>query len=166
MKYWFTSDTHFGHANIIEYCNRPFKDVDDMENKIVKNWNKVVKPEDVVFHLGDFIFRGKPSEIKKKLNGKIILIKGNHDSHNDSIIDEIAIYHGGMDWVLIHDPALTTFTNVICGHVHEAWKVKKIKDRVMINVGVDVNNYTPVNIEQILKAIQDYKGERNGTKKV
>lgn len=55
---FFTSDTHFNHANIIRFCNRPFKDVSHMNEAIISNWNRVVGPEDIVFHLGDFCLGG------------------------------------------------------------------------------------------------------------
>ena len=58
MTTFFTSDTHFGHENIIKYCGRPFKDVEKMNERLIKNWNEVVKDTDTIFHLGDFSFRG------------------------------------------------------------------------------------------------------------
>jgi calcineurin-like phosphoesterase family protein len=81
MDHWFTSDTHWGHTNIIKYSNRPYKDVDDMNNKMVKEWNKLVKPDDIVHHLGDFAFM-KFSQFKGLLwglNGNIEGVFGNHD---------------------------------------------------------------------------------------
>lgn len=80
---WFTSDTHFNHANIIKYCNRPFSSIQEMNETIINNWNSVVTKDDTVYHLGDFAF-GKVNEFANKLNGKIVLIKGNHDTipHN------------------------------------------------------------------------------------
>lgn len=79
---WFISDTHFFHHRIIEHCNRPFKNVKEMNLKMVDNWNKFIKPEDTVIHLGDFSMLAKKDALKdlvKKLNGTIILVKGNHD---------------------------------------------------------------------------------------
>ncbi len=51
---WFTSDTHFGHANIIRFCDRPFKDIQEMNERLIANWNAVVRPGDSVYHMGDF----------------------------------------------------------------------------------------------------------------
>jgi len=78
---WFTSDTHFGHKNIIRFSSRPFKDENHMNEELVKSWNEVVGEEDEVYHLGDFSLTNanKTDEILKRLNGKIHLIKGNHE---------------------------------------------------------------------------------------
>jgi calcineurin-like phosphoesterase family protein len=81
MRTFFTSDTHFGHANIIKYSGRPFKDVDHMNAAMVQAWNAVVAPGDVVYHLGDFAMGGKANVPKflPQLNGTKILVAGNHD---------------------------------------------------------------------------------------
>jgi len=125
-----------------------------MDDVMIKNWNNVVKHGDTVFHLGDFVFRGRVSLMKQYLNGNIIWIKGNHDSSDTCVIREMIIKLGGYTWTLIHNPADTLATNVLCGHVHEHWKVKRIKDRLLVNVGVDKWNFTPITIEQILKEIE------------
>lgn len=81
-KIWFTSDCHFGHRNILNFCERPFENTKEMEKAIIENWNSVVKPEEKVFCLGDFSWFHSRHEIKKivnRLNGEIYMILGNHD---------------------------------------------------------------------------------------
>lgn len=78
---WFISDTHFGHANIIKYCDRPFKDFEQMDEALIENWNNVVGEEDVIYHMGD-VAMGKWERwegIFNRLNGYKILVVGNHD---------------------------------------------------------------------------------------
>lgn len=79
---WFTSDPHFYHRKVIQYCNRPFRDLEEMHETLVRNWNEVVKDDDYVFVLGDFAFCGveRMKEILSKLKGTKILVRGNHDS--------------------------------------------------------------------------------------
>ena len=79
---FFTSDTHFGHVNIREYCNRPGKDVDEMNNIIIARWNSVVSDNDTVYHLGDFAMGKKDlwKSYRDQLNGSIVLFAGNHDT--------------------------------------------------------------------------------------
>ena len=85
MTIWFTADTHFNHANVIEYSCRPFRDLHHMTEALVDNWNAVVKQGDTVYHLGDFALSwGKKhaeviDSLLSRLNGKKWLIKGNHD---------------------------------------------------------------------------------------
>jgi calcineurin-like phosphoesterase family protein len=81
MKYWFTSDTHFGHARIIELCGRPFRDVQHMNETLVENWNAVVAPDDHVFHLGDVALGDIEDSLSNisRLNGVKHLVTGNHD---------------------------------------------------------------------------------------
>lgn len=77
MKVFVISDTHFGHENIIRYCNCPFRTVEEMDEAMIKNWNAVVTNKDTIIHLGDFCLTNKERciEILNKLNGKKILIK-------------------------------------------------------------------------------------------
>jgi len=83
-KIFFVSDTHFKHSHILKFCNRPFKDVEEMDRKLIENWNNRVPADGLVFHLGDFGWGGyqEYKKIREQLNGKIILIKGNHDWRN------------------------------------------------------------------------------------
>jgi calcineurin-like phosphoesterase family protein len=170
-RVWFTSDTHLGHANIINYCNRPFDNIYHMNDTIIKRWNERVKEEDTVFHLGDLCFKEKlgvkAEHWIEQLNGKIILIRGNHDNNNSakSVIDSLQITLGGKKWNLEHIPDYySLYEYNLTGHVHTAWSVlrKKYTERgsVFVNVGVDVFNFYPVSIEEIMRRIDDYDNGR------
>jgi len=81
MATFFTADTHFGHANIINYSNRPFATVEEMNETLIRSWNSTVSPEDCAYILGDFAYRSaKPiEEYLKRLNGEKHLLSGNHE---------------------------------------------------------------------------------------
>ena len=81
MTVFFTSDTHFGHANIIKFCNRPFRDIDHMDEELIRRWNATVTPDDTVYHLGDVALgsRERWGSRLSRLNGTIYLVPGNHD---------------------------------------------------------------------------------------
>lgn len=82
MKTFFTSDLHFGHEKVIKFDNRPFHSVEEMDEELIRRWNNKVKKGDLVYVLGDFIWRSREEKVAdfiKRLNGQIILIKGNHD---------------------------------------------------------------------------------------
>ena len=80
---WFTADQHFGHENIIRYCNRPFSDIEEMDKALIARWNEVVKPTHTVFHLGDFTLGDydQAAEYLSELNGHIYMLK--NDWHHD-----------------------------------------------------------------------------------
>lgn len=83
MTTWFTSDHHFGHANIIKLCERPFAHRDAMEATLIQRWNNVVQPDDDVYVLGDFILHKQPKFVRsllEQLKGKKYLVRGNHDN--------------------------------------------------------------------------------------
>lgn len=77
---WFTSDMHFGHRNIMKFCNRPFNSVEEMDEALINNWNAVVEESDIVFNLGDFAYASNSrwKEILERLKGTHYLILGNH----------------------------------------------------------------------------------------
>ena len=79
-RIFFTADTHWGHRNIIRYCQRPFADVDEMNEALITNWNSTIGKDDIVFHLGDFAMGGSAEwcRLLERLNGRIYLILGNH----------------------------------------------------------------------------------------
>jgi len=171
MNNWFTADTHFGHGNIIPYCNRPFFSVEEMNSEIIRRWNERVKEEDTVYHLGDFCFKRSKEAPKgnvfdyyrEQLNGHIILIQGNHDKKNScrSLLQSALINHGGQQLFLIHNPehyflSDNKYNTVLCGHVHSNWKFQRVfkrnKEITFCNVGVDMWNFRPVSINEILGA--------------
>jgi len=83
MTRWFTADLHFGHRNVIGFCQRPYKDIQEMEEKIIEQWNSQVAPTDEVWFLGDFGINKRKcfdTELVSKLNGHKFIIVGNHDS--------------------------------------------------------------------------------------
>ena len=166
---WFTSDTHFGHAKIIDFCDRPFANVQEMNEKLVENWNAVVKPDDWVFHLGDIAFGGDDvwETWIPKLNGKICLILGNHDMKNIKekylsmfywVGNQLQIVCDGMHIYLNHYP-FATYGGInrdkpvwqLYGHLHtkngkcgETPEVMKALRETTYDVGVDNNNYRPI----------------------
>lgn len=154
MKFWFTADQHFGHENIIKYCNRPFKSVEHMDMEMIRRWNERVAEEDTVYHLGDFAFRWvmKPQDYLDQLNGQVTIIMGNHDRSNGvkSKLTSAVIKHGGIDIWMSHEPKGMYKFN-FCGHVHEHWKLRRRGPHVIVNVGVDVWNFYPIDINEILK---------------
>lgn len=110
---YFTSDLHFGHANVIQYCNRPYTSVDEMNEMLVKEWNDIVKPNDIVYCLGDFSLSIEAvKRYTPRLMGVKLLIPGNHDwcfpSHKkakgDKMETQLAIYKAaGWNVLPIHD---------------------------------------------------------------
>lgn len=154
---WFTSDTHFGHKNVIAYCNRPFKDVDHMNLELTRRWNERVEPDDTVYHLGDFAMgpTAKHPEIIKNLHGYKILIAGNHDAPRHKMlargfneVHNIGLHAG---WTLVHIP-LGMSGKILCGHVHCAWKVHKTPELHAINVGVDQWDFYPRTFDELMEA--------------
>lgn len=172
---FFTSDSHWGHKRIIELCNRPFKDVEEMNNSLIENWNKVVPKNGVVFHLGDFAFGGSElwNKVLDQLNGKIYLILGNHDRGNlrenyikkfELVTPQIQIDIEGRSVYLNHYPFLCYGGSYrgensvwqLFGHVHSGPNCTGLDcDRLNIlfpyqyDVGVDNNNYTPISWQQV-----------------
>ena len=155
------ADTYFNHENIIDYCNRPFKTVKEMNDYIISKWNSVVKENDLVIHLGDFGFGGKEclGEINKKLNGIKILIKGNHDySISDNSWQEIGFMavrdkeFALNNFVFSHFPleASKECYNIF-GHIHNKPLDKKFSKNNHICVSCEIVDYTPVRLKDILK---------------
>lgn len=183
MKHWITADLHEGHGNIIQLCRRPFNDVEHQHEVFVKNFNERVRDEDVVYHDGDYCFRNskggkkgegttkKAADWRKDYNGTWVFIKGNHDGNNSlkTPIERVYIRYGGMRICIVHNPIHADHhceLNLV-GHVHTQWKVKRLNEKsIMVNVGVDVWNFRPVSIEEIIKRMNDWKkSEKNATER-
>ena len=96
-----------------------------------------------------------------RLNGHIVFVQGNHDTDNslNTRITSLVVHLANTDIYCTHKPEdyNSSYTINLVGHVHEKWKVKKIYNTYLVNVGVDVWDYHPVDINEILKAINDYK---------
>lgn len=183
QKIFFTSDTHFGHANIIRFCNRPYRDVNHMNQELINNWNSVVDANDIVFHLGDFAFAGSEvfENVIKQLNGRIYWILGNHDYKNfrphyqqyfEHIAPKMVISVDGQPIILNHEPLLCFGGQLnnrywqLFGHVHTSHqdyskqgcdieRMTQMSTPTMYDVGVDYNHYTPISFEQLKERIDE-----------
>jgi len=174
MKVFLISDTHFGHKNIINYENRPFENIKEMNDSLIKNWNSIVKKEDKIFHLGDFVFGNKDyaNSIISQLNGDIYLIKGNHDNHSNNWYLDLGIkqvYNYPIlyseFYLLSHQPIYinenTPFIN-IHGHLHSNSYISKgyKKQNGHYNVSVEVIDYKPIEFK-IIKNKYNFEGVKN-----
>lgn len=177
MEVYLTSDLHFGHKNIIKYENRNYDSVEEMDIDYIKKWNETVKPEDFIYILGDFSWHksDKTTEILKQLNGKKVLIVGNHDeiylkdkNFDTNLFEEICYYkelkinktkiilfhYPIIDWNGKHNGSIHFY-----GHVHSIINKDTEymkKENNCYNVSMDYNN-------KFLK-LEDFiqKGDKNG----
>lgn len=159
MTDFFTSDTHFGHTGAIRSFNRPFASAPAMDDALVENWNAAVGPEDRVFHLGDFCFKGskRAATLLERLNGRITLVRGNHDSANTAqlahwveVADLLEVEIGRTRVVLCHYPLLEwpgAFRGALHLHGHTHGRVPPNARRA--DVGADVWAYRPVTLDEI-----------------
>lgn len=158
------SDTHFGHANIIKYCDRPFAHVDEMNDTLIKNWNSVVGHNDKVYHLGDVTMNAKSLDLLYTLNGTKILIKGNHDTQALKYylphFKDIRGSHELAGLLLTHIPVSETQKERYLGNVHGHLHEQNMKDPWYLNVSVEQIDYTPAPLEQVVSYF-DKKRKRN-----
>lgn len=157
MKF-FISDQHFGHNNIIDYCNRPFKNSNIMDRELIRRHNAIVNKDDIVYMIGDFSLKSSTHKeylrnILDNLKGEKHLILGNHDYLKpfDYIDIGFKSVHTSLEveeFVLVHDPSVSCINRnklFICGHVHDLFKTEKN----VINVSVEMWSYAPVSLEEI-----------------
>ncbi len=162
---YFTSDLHLGHANAIKLCRRPFSCVEEMDETLIANWNERVTNGDTVYILGDLLFRNHtPTEsYLDRLKGKKHLITGNHDRKwmkqvpldkfflsvnpmlhfSDGKHNITACHYPMMSW-----PCSGKGSYMVFGHIHgntdaDYWPLIE-RSELMLNAGVDVNDFRPV----------------------
>ena len=177
-KTFLISDTHFGHQGSCEFLRndgvtkmRPWDNADEMNEALIDNWNKVVGKDDRVYHCGDVVIARRYLDlVLPRLNGRKVLIKGNHDifklgdylPHFDDIrgshkLDNFIISH-----IPIHPESLARWcSGNIHGHTHNNLVMKdgydedrnfcanSVVDERYINVCVENINYTPIDFEEI-----------------
>ncbi|HEX8577780.1 MAG TPA: metallophosphoesterase [Flavobacterium sp.] len=173
QKILFTSDHHFGHANIIRYSNRPFQNVEEMNEELIKRWNQKVGAQDLVYHLGD-ISLGNPALTKTvfdKLNGKIFLIKGNHENaalaypkrfewikdYFELNVEDPEAQNSRQKIILFHY-AMRTWRSVSRGtwhlYGHSHGNLKEDEFAQCFDVGVDCHDFYPLTYEEIKAKIK------------
>lgn len=181
-KIFYIADWHYDHANAIKFDNRPFLDVQQMNEELIKRWNSAVTSDDTVYVLGDMFWCNTTTaiDVLKSLNGTKILIKGNHDKCVDAnfnkqfakITEYMEIVDGSKHVVLCHYP-IPCFKNHyygwhhLYGHVHNSFEANMMENvkRTMIelydkkcnmfNVGAMMSymDYTPRTLNEILSNI-------------
>lgn len=162
-KTFYTSDHHFGHFNVINHCNRPFKTLEEMDITLIKKWNEVVPKDGVVFHLGDLIWSSvrlsRARWILSQLNGRIFWCYGNHDEDDFKLTRDLATnswielsadvlsIRVGTDRVFMSHYAHTIWprshkgTWHLYGHSHGT--LPDDPNSLKMDVGVDTNDFKP-----------------------
>ena len=177
-KVYFTSDTHFGHENIIRYCGRPFRNAEEMNAELIRRWRETVPEDGIVFHLGDFAHGGSRlwNDIHHALTGRKYLILGNHDmkalrqgymGQFEHVAQQMTIKVGGQTIVLNHNPFLCyggSYRDVwqLFGHVHSGPASHTGLDHprlrmlfpLQYDVGVDNNDFRPISFAEVKAKIE------------
>lgn len=175
MTIWFTSDTHFNHANVIKHCQRPFRTAEEMNAALVDNWRAAVKDGDAVYFLGDFCLGNDKGalEILNMLPGQKFLVVGNHDTPRikasvrwSRVVDYMEIKpEGAPRMVLCHYPfAVWNGSHHgsinLHGHSHGTFKSPNPRQ---IDVGVDCWDYELVSLGSIMDFIVDQEKTQGQT---
>lgn len=161
MNRFVISDTHFGHANILNFLSsdgtkvRDFSTVEEMDETMIENWNKTVSIKDTIYHLGDVAMRKEYLKVLSRLNGRKILIKGNHDifelKYYLPYFEDIRSYVVKDKYIFshipIHSDSADRFVRNVHGHTHK----NVIEDERYVNVCVEHTNYTPLSFDEVFK---------------
>ena len=158
-NFFFTADKHYGYANIIKYCNRPFTSVDEMDAEMIQRHNEMVGPKDVVIHAGDFPLWKKPfaDNYIRQLNGEHIFLKGSHDYWLNKSAATIWDRKIGCFYVVVCHFAIRVWPRShynswqLYGHSHG--KLPPIGKQW--DIGVDNNDFYPVSFNIICEIIRD-----------
>lgn len=167
-KVFFIADTHFTDESIFNYENRPFSNVAEMDEEIIKRWNDTVAPGDLVYVLGDFGAVGHEREILSRLKGVKYLVKGNHDTKSNQDyrqygFEEVYDHTIILDsfWILSHDPLYVNsnmpYANLF-GHVHNSPIIKDYSSQHFC-VCVERTGYAPISFDEIKKRIAEAAGK-------
>ncbi|MHA1253613.1 MAG: phosphoesterase [Candidatus Helarchaeota archaeon] len=163
-KLFISSDHHFGHRNIIKYCNRPFCNIEEMNRILIYSWNRVVNPNDTVFYLGDFSLTNfeETKKILTKLNGTKFLIMGNHDRYRSKKwwlrcgFEEVHKHPVQLkEFILSHKPIrleqLKNNNINIHGHIHINRNTLIRKNKFpYYNVNIEFHNFCPIRFSKII----------------
>ena len=159
------SDTHFSHVGVTQFLRedgtklRPWDNIEDMDEELVKRWNSVVRTHDKIYHLGDVVINRRALHILGRLNGDKVLIKGNHDifrlGEYAAYFRDIRAYHV-MDKLIfshipIHEDSKGRFRGNVHGHTHSNRVLDRLgkPDHWYLPVSVEHTNYTPISLETI-----------------
>ena len=166
MREFIISDLHFNHKNIIEYCNRPFESIEEMNKTLIKNWNRIVKGDDIVWVLGDFAIGNKEkiSQIVEQLNGRIYLVMGNHDDHSMKWYYDCGfekVYDRPVIWaeyfIFSHHPRTehAAVYGYFYGHIHNNEEYRDYTSNTFC-VCAERLNYTPILITDAIEKMKNY----------
>ena len=159
QQIWLTTDTHFGHANMVKLCHRP----EDFEKRIIDNWYQVVQPEDIVIHLGDVTWHVKDylDNVVAKLPGKKILVRGNHDEKSlmyymkhgfDLAVDSLSMKYRGLDILFTHEPKIFHEHDInIHGHLHNNTLELSEPYSLYYLISLENNGYTMTNLDALVR---------------
>lgn len=162
---WITSDSHFGHANIVKFCYRPGwleQDYELHNELMIENWQRCVAPDEKILHLGDLFYRCKKArarEIADQLTGDKYLILGNHDTWTKEtyedlgfkVLDPFALARDGWIILFSHYPAKRILPEMINIHGHNHGNSIDGRTKRHKDVGVDLMHLAPVPFDQIVK---------------